>query len=121
MGGGFKSQYIQTAMLQSWSAMYNRDLSELIDLYLIDAKRKISQLHKALEHKNFEDLSACAKELRARSAEIGAIHFSHLCLMLEINIQEMRHAALPSLLEKLGQHFELIHQELIELRELQLT
>lgn len=119
MGGGFKSQYIQTAMLQSLSAIYNRDLSELIDLYLIDAKRKISQLSKALEQKNFEELNTCAKELRARSAEIGAVHFSHLCLMLEINIQEMRHAALPSLLVKLGKHFELVHQELIQLKELQ--
>lgn len=115
MGGGL---YIQTAMLQSLGETYNRNLTELIDLYLVDAKRKINQLNKALEQKNYDSLCACAKELRARSAEIGAIHFSHLCLLLEINIQEMRYTGLPSLLEKLEQHFALVQQELLALQAL---
>lgn len=121
MEDGFKTQHIQIKALETLEELYNRDLKDLIDLYLHAARLKIANLHKTLSQKNYENLASEAQELRFRSTEIGAIQFSHLCLSLEITVQEMRIDHLQSGIERLEQNFQLIEKELRQLQALETT
>ena len=107
---------INYQLLKEFQACFQKDLNELIELYLNDAKKKLANLHKALETKNLSLFSSSAKELRLRSLDIGAVQFSHTCLSLELAIQEMRLECISEFVFALEKQFEDIEVELLEIK-----
>jgi hypothetical protein len=97
MGDEVCSPIIKLSFLRELQQVFQKDLRELLEMYLHDAKRKLANLHKALEEQNWSNFKAAAKELRYRSIDIGAIQFSYDCLALEIAVQELRIDNLKSL------------------------
>lgn len=81
---------IQPSYLRDLQQQFQREVTELIDMYLHDAKRKFVTLYKALEEENYANFIGAARELRTRSIDVGAIRFSYYCLQLEVAVQEMR-------------------------------
>jgi len=75
MGDDVRSHIINISLLRELQQAFQKDICELIDIYLHDANRKIANLYKALNEANLENFAAAARELRLRSLDIGAIQF----------------------------------------------
>ncbi len=116
MGDEKHLSIIQTSYLRELQQQFQKEVPELIDIYLHDAKRKIANLHKALEEENYSNFIGAARELRLRSIDIGAIQFSYHCLQLEIVVQEMRLESVKKLTSLLEQTFQLVLQALEQLK-----
>lgn len=116
MGNSVVSPNIYTQLLNEFQVAFQKDLAELIDLYLIDARKKFSNLLSALETKNLENFTGAARELRRRSMDVGAIPFSHCCLALEISTQEMRLEHLKKIVFQLENQFNDVEQELLQIK-----
>jgi hypothetical protein len=110
------SNIIKLSYLKDLQQLFHKEIAELIDIYLHDAKRKIANLYKALEESNIANFTAAARELRVRSIDIGAITFSHRCLSLEVATQEFRLEALPQLALMLEKQFMFVKEELERLK-----
>jgi type IV secretory pathway VirB4 component len=121
MGDEANTHAIKLSFLKELQHLFQKDASELIDIYLHDAKRKIANLYKALEEANLANFSAAARELRQRSVDVGAIQFSHYCVALEIAAQELRLECLPKLTKALENQFEIIRLALEGLKQLKLN
>ncbi len=111
---------IQTSYLRDLQQQFQREVTELIDIYLHDAKRKISNLHKALAEENLSNFIGAARELRTRSVDVGAIQFSYLCLQLEIAVQEMRLESVTRLTHFLEKAFFAVNDALLEIKVLKM-
>lgn len=120
MGNDLCSPLIQISFLKELQQVFQKEVRELIDLYLTDAKRKIVTLHKAIEEQNLSNFKNAARELRQRSIDVGAISFSFDCLRLEMAAQEMRLESLPHLMSLIEQSLIPIHYELERLKNLPL-
>lgn len=120
MGNNICSPLIQISFLKELQQVFQKEARELIDLYLLDAKRKMSTLKKAIEEQNLSHFKNAARELRQRSIDVGAIPFSFDCLHLEMAAQEIRLESLPHLLNLIEQNFVAIHEELDRLKVLPL-
>lgn len=120
MGNDLCSPLIQISFLKELQQVFQKEVRELIDLYLTDAKRKIVTLHKAIEEQNLSNFKNAARELRQRSIDVGAISFSFDCLRLEMAAQEMRLESLPHLMSLIEQSLIPIHNELERLKTLPL-
>ncbi len=116
MGVDIDPNIIKLSLLKKLQETFQKEMGELIELYLQDARKKIANLYKALEEKNLSNFQAAARDLRYRSIEIGAIHFSYICLSLEIAVQEMRLENLFQLTSQLERKFGQIYQELNRLK-----
>ncbi|MCS5712126.1 hypothetical protein [Candidatus Berkiella aquae] len=114
------SPLIQISFLKDLQQTFQKEVRELIDVYLIDAKRKVSALYKAVEEQNLAHFKNAARELRQRSIDVGAISFSFDCLRLEMAAQEMRLESLPYLIGILEKRFVSINEELERLKVLPL-
>ncbi len=112
MGEAINPNIIKLSFLKELQHTFQKEVVELIDIYLHDAKRKIANLYKALEESNLSNFSAASRELRQRSIDVGAIQFSYHCLVLEIAAQEMRVESLPKLISSLEEQFLVVRQEL---------
>lgn len=110
------SPLIDFNLLSELEQGFQKNLSELIDLYLKDAIRKIEQLQKAYQDKNFKSILNAAKELRNRSMDVGAIKFSFNCLSLELAIQEHRSETVPQLINVICRNFEQVSSELCRIK-----
>ncbi|MGD9591952.1 MAG: hypothetical protein AB7V32_05485, partial [Candidatus Berkiella sp.] len=99
---------IQFAYLHDLQQQFQREISELIDIYLHDARRKLANLHKALHDLNYTNFLGAIRELRLRSIDVGAIRFSYYCLQLEIAVQEMRLESVQKLIHFLEETFETV-------------
>lgn len=111
-----KNQAIKLTAIHKLQQVFQKDLRELIDIYLEEAKRKLSHLYQAIEENNIPKLINSAQELRYRSVDIGALQFSHLCLSIEIAAQEFRFESLKKHLALLENQFRMISQQLEELK-----
>src|SRR5437868_12433369 len=105
MGDEVYSHIIKFSFLRELQETFQKEIGKLIEFYLQDAKKKINSLRKSLEEKNLTHFKAAARELRHRSIDVGAIHFSHCCLGLEIAVQEMRIESLSSLTSLVEKQF----------------
>lgn len=103
---------IKLSVLQKLQQVFQKDLGELIDIYLEEAKRKLLHLYQAIEDNNIPKLINCAQELRYSSVDIGALQFSHYCLSIEIAAQECRFESLKKHLALLENQFRMIKQQL---------
>jgi hypothetical protein len=110
------TNFIKLSSLKDLQQTFHKEIAELIDIYLHDAKRKIANLYKALEEANIANFTAAARELRLRSIDIGAIPFSHCCLSLEVAAQELRLEALPRLALMVEKQFAFVKEELERLK-----
>lgn len=107
---------IKLSVLQKLQQVFQKDLGELIDIYLEEAKRKLTHLYQAIEDNNIPKLINSAQELRYRSVDIGALQFSHYCLSIEIAAQECRFESLKKHLALLDNQFRLIKQQLEDIK-----
>lgn len=108
---------IQASLLQKLQQTFQKDVDDLIDIYIKDTKKKLKTLIKNLEDQNLQNFMAILKELRHRSVEVGAIQFSHYCLMLEIAAQEMHFKKLNLLIASLEKVFMRVQDDLELYRE----
>lgn len=120
MGNDECSPLIQISFLKELQQIFQKEVRELIDLYLLDAKRKINTLHKAIEEQNLVNFKNAARELRQRSIDVGAISFSFDCLRLEMAAQEIRLESLPHLLGLIEHSLVAINEELERIKILPL-
>lgn len=114
------SSLIQISFLKELQQTFQKEARELIEVYLIDAKKKVSALYKAIEEQNLANFKNAARELRQRSIDVGAIAFSFDCLRLEMAAQEMRTESLPYLIGIIEKRFVDVHIELNRLKMLPL-
>lgn len=121
MGDDVRSHVIDLSLLKALQQAFQKNVSELIDIYLHDANRKIANLHKAIQETNIENFTAAARELRQRSLDIGAIQFSYHCLALEKATQEMRLERLEQLLILLEKQFIPVSKALTLLKQQSLS
>jgi len=120
MGKDECSPLIQISFLKELQQIFQKEVRELIDLYLMDAKRKITTLHKAIEEQNLMNFKNAARELRQRSIDVGAISFSFDCLRLEMAAQEIRLESLPHLLGLIEHSLVAVNEELERIKTLPL-
>lgn len=111
------SGLIKISMLRDLQQEFQKEMSELIDLYLRDAKKKIANLYRALEEENLNNFQGAARELRHRSLEVGAVEFSYYCLSLETAVQELRLESLHQLTTAVEKCFHRIRRELDEIKK----
>lgn len=117
MGDSVVSPNIDFQLLLAFQDCFQKDLIELIDIYISDAKKKFATLNKTLAMKNLKNFATAARELRIRSLDIGAVRFSHACLSLEIAVQEMRLESISRYLNQLEQQFTNIETELLAIKK----
>jgi len=111
------SPLIRLSFLHELQQGFQKNFSELIDLYLQDAVKKVEALRTALKEKNISHLASAARELRGRSIDIGAIPFSYCCLHLEMAAQEMHLEILDSLISTLEVSFSELTDALEQLKK----
>jgi acetolactate synthase small subunit len=116
MGDEIGSHLIKLSYLREHQKIFQKDLRELIDIYLADGKRKIVALKKAFEDNNRENFAGALQDLRYRSIDIGAHQFSYYCLSLEIAANEMRIDSLPRLIAFIEKSFDQVQAELERLK-----
>lgn len=107
---------IKLSVLQKLQKVFQKDLGELIDIYLEEAKRKFTHLYQSIEENNIAKLIDTVQELRYRSVDVGALQFSHYCLSIEIAAQECRFESLKKLLALLENQFSICMQQLEEIK-----
>ncbi|MBS0289130.1 MAG: hypothetical protein JSS07_03705 [Proteobacteria bacterium] len=117
MGDDHHSNIIKRSLLRELQQTFQKDVVELIDIYLHDAKRKIANLYKALQEKHLANFVGAARELRLRSIDIGAVRFSYFCLRLEIAAQEARFECLHPLTSALEGEFTTVREALEDLKQ----
>lgn len=103
---------IKPFFLHQLQQLFQKDIGELIDLYLEDTTQKLTTLATTFEDKNLPSVIATARELRYHSLDVGAIQFSHCCLMLEIAAQERHFKKLLNLITFLKTVFVDVKSEL---------
>lgn len=103
---------IKLSILQKLQQLFQKDLAELVEIYVEEAKRKINQLHQAFDERNMSKFVGAAQDLRYRSVDMGALQFSHVCLGLEIAAQEHRFESLKMHLALLENQFSMVSEEL---------
>jgi hypothetical protein len=118
--GNDVSPLIQISFLKELQQLFQKEVRELIDLYLLDAKRKVLVLYKAIDDQNLTNFKNAARELRQRSIDVGAISFSFDCLRLEMAAQELRTESLTYLMGVLEKNLKDIIEELERLKLLPL-
>ena len=96
---------------------FQKNLSELIELYLKDADKKLEQLQKANHENNLKNILCGVRELRNRSMDVGAIQFSFNCLNLELAVQERRLESIAGLLKQIITNFTQVSTELLRIRQ----
>ncbi|MBS0285773.1 MAG: hypothetical protein JSR17_00230 [Proteobacteria bacterium] len=116
MGDEKHLSIIRTSYLRDLQIQFQKEVTELIDIYLHDAKRKIANLHKALLDANYANYIGAVRELRLRSVDVGAIQFSYRCLQLEIAVQEMRLEFIKELTSLLESEFVAVQLALEHLK-----
>ena len=117
MGEEVRSHMIKLSSLREHQRLFQKDISELINLYLMDGKRKITALKKAFAEKNWENFLGAIQELRYRSIDIGAHQFSFYCLSLEICALELREFLIPNMIHFIEQSFLEVQKELERLQQ----
>lgn len=116
MGDEVLSRMIKIASLREYQKCFQKDLGELISLYLLDGKRKITAINKAYQEQHWENFTGALQELRYRSMDIGAHQFSFYCLTVEIAAIETQLHRLPQLLIWLENAFTQVEKELERLK-----
>lgn len=117
MGDAGFSRTIKISSLKEYQKLFQKDVSELINLYVLDAKRKINALKKAFSEKHWENFLGALQELRHRSVDIGAHQFSYYCLQLEIAAIEMQLLEIPHRIALLERAFNEVEEELERIKE----
>lgn len=120
MGDEVLSRMIKIASLREHQKCFQKDLGELISLYLLDGKRKIAAIKKAYQEQHWGNFTGALQELRYRSMDLGAHQFSYYCLTVEIAAFEMRLHRLPELLIWLEDAFAKVETELERLKTTEL-
>lgn len=103
---------IKLSLLKKLQHAFQKDASELIEIYCQDAQKKMLELQKSLDKQQWDNFASSLSELRYRSIDIGAVQFSHLCLNLEIIISEQRYPHLNVAFEHFLTQFERVYAEL---------
>lgn len=116
MGDEVFSRMIKIASLKEYQKCFQKDLGELIQLYLMDGKRKITALKKAFEEKHWENFIGALQELRYRSMDMGAHQFSFYCLTVEIAALERQQHRIPYLIIWLESAYIEVQKELERLQ-----
>lgn len=117
MGDLVVSPNINFQILLAFQDNFQKDLVELIEIYLSDAPKKFLTLNKTLASKDFRSFSSAIRDLRCRSLDIGAVQFSHACLGLELAMQEMRLECIPHFLHQLQSQFLHVEKELQQIKQ----
>jgi HPt (histidine-containing phosphotransfer) domain-containing protein len=69
---------------KNWVEEYGKDfLIELIDVYLVDASKRVVELRRALETSDLEAFIRQAHTLKSSSAEVGAIELAGMAKEME--------------------------------------
>lgn len=118
MGDAIISRMIKISSLKEHQKTFQKDVSELISLYLLDAKRKMNALKKAFDERHWENFLGALQELRHRSVDIGAHQFSYYCLTLEIAAIEMQLHQIPHRIAWLEKAFAEVEAELLRIKEM---
>lgn len=91
-------------------------INELIDTFLEDAPKMISELRDALKSGDAEVFRRAAHSLKSNSATFGATHLSALAKELEMLGKENKLGEAGSRLDVLGETYQQVAAELQELR-----
>lgn len=92
-------------------------VSELIDLYLLDAPERIREIQDALARDDFDLLERASHTLKSASANIGASQLSEFCAELEC-MARSRSVTDPGAQSELSEAtFQQVHQALSQLRD----
>jgi HPt (histidine-containing phosphotransfer) domain-containing protein len=92
-------------------------IDELVDTYLEDAPRLMTEMHKALGAGDAEAFRRAAHSLKSNSATFGAMHLSALAKELEMLARENKLEAAGSRLPAVQSALENVTTELKGLRE----
>lgn len=120
MGNDGRSHIIQFSFIKELQQIFQKNISELIDIYIDEAKKKFFVLCKAYDEGNLLSVIDTARELRHRSVDIGAIPFSFLCLNVEIATQELNHPRVQQLIAAMKKYCPILFAELEKLKSLSL-
>ena len=92
-------------------------VSELIDLYLLDAPERIREIQDALEREDFDLLERASHTLKSASANIGAAQLSVFCEGLEKMARSKCVDDVAAQVELSQETFQQVHQALSQLRD----
>jgi HPt (histidine-containing phosphotransfer) domain-containing protein len=84
---GITSDAVNLELLNAFEELQLGDGSdlivELIDLYLVDAAQRVSQIHEASIEAEWDLLKRAAHNLKGSSANLGVRHVAEICQRLE--------------------------------------
>lgn len=106
------SNSIKQDYLKRMQKIFQKDIQELIEIYISDSKKKLSELQKALSESNLSQFIVAVQELRQSSADMGAIQFSHYCLTIEIAANERHFEKLKQLMGSIESKFAKVEADL---------
>ncbi|MFO1257894.1 MAG: hypothetical protein U1E78_05745 [Gammaproteobacteria bacterium] len=95
--------------------IFQKDIKELIEWFIIDSEKKITALEFAIRHNNQKQMLTVLRELRAQSNEIGAISFGYLCLNIELRIAEYQVHQTDKLFERLKRAYAQLKDEALKI------
>ena len=109
---------IKLTYLKRMQKIFQKDIRELIEIFISDSKKQICELQKALTDSNLQQFIATIQELRQNSADVGALQFSHYCLTLEIAATERRFERLKQLFTLMENKFAKIEVDLKQISDM---
>ncbi len=86
--------------------------TEVVELYLDDARVHVTNLRAALTSGDVRLLERAAHTLKSSSANVGALGFSKLCFELEQAARAERLQSTPSLVERAEREFQAVCEAL---------
>jgi HPt (histidine-containing phosphotransfer) domain-containing protein len=92
-------------------------LGELIDVFLVDARTRVSNIERASRKEDPAALEAAAHGLKSSAANLGLWRLSELCRQLERAGHTGRLEGARSKVEELKQEYELAEKALMEIRD----
>lgn len=106
-----------TTYYQFISAMGGTNLSltrELIDLFILDAAKKIESMQQAIADQDYPKLFQLANRLKASSAQLGAMQLSALCKYLDTVGSEESYQGSADIVQAIVNEFEYVKVTLLE-------
>lgn len=119
MGSVVSSKVIDMNSLLALQDLFQKNLVDLIDVYLQDAQKCLDRLIVNIRNQNSSALQKAAKDLRCSSLDIGAIQFSHLCISIEMAAQEHRLNHALTIYKEIVESFIHVREALLDIKHRQ--
>lgn len=107
---------LDSELLETWRSLSNSSsedfLAEIIEMFLSNTPKMISELREAFDQKDYQRLRALAHKMKGSSANLGACRLALVCSNLEEDSSKPVSAPIAPIIELVQSEYDLVSDRL---------